>query len=171
MLEWSTLKKMAVKDWPIPAIFYANKLCTNLYFKIIQSAPLFLSPNNVLAASLHKTSSMLGLLTRRALILHGEKWTRTIFYEYLVQPGNYYGITRGSKLHYIKSMIIKNKGSISFKIVIWNTFINKKIKSKSQFENICTALVILTEKFTILSRDTNAEQELLKMEIWKSKVW
>ena len=92
---------------------------SDLYLKIIQSHSLLLSPNNVLAASLHKTSSMLGLLTRRALILHGEKWTRTIFYEYLVQPGNYYGITRGgSKLHYIKSMIITIKGSISFKIVI-----------------------------------------------------
>ena len=71
------------------------KCLYDLYFKIIQSHPLFLSPNYVLTASLHKTSSMLGLLTRRALILHGEKWTRTIFYEYLVQPGNYYGITRG----------------------------------------------------------------------------
>ena len=152
-----------------------QRVClTYIYFKIIQSHPLFMSPNNVLAASLHKTSSMLGLLTRRALILHGEKWTRTIFYEYLVQPGNYYGITRGvSKLHYIKSMIITNKGSISFKIVIWNTFIIRKYLCmiKSRFENISTALVILIEKFTILSRDTNAERELLKMEIWKSKVW
>ena len=104
---------------------------SDLYFKIIQSNSLFFVSEQCACCFPTQNKFNVGATNQKGShFTWGKMDQNNLLWISCTTRKLLWNHKGGSKLHYIKSMIIKNKGSISFKIVVWNTFIIRKYNQK-----------------------------------------